>query len=377
VDEFVEWGFIKSDPDGKFRPSDIQRVRAVLSMRSPGIELDQLIEAFRQRLFTLQPMDQLYPEPEIVSDQTPADVATSLEISEAELIRAMIAAGFPAPRPGTYMREDDIRLVRGLVTAGRALGGEGTINRFARTYGDAARRAAESGVAMFSENVNSPIVHAQLSDEERYRVNELAGNLMRSSEALLGELYRRHMELTLLRLWAIAAEMFLDKLGVRPAAPQLHGLAFVDLTGYTALTQSGGDEAAVRLSTRLAELAEAAVARHGGRVVKLLGDGAMLHFENGHDAVRGALELTDLISSTGLPGAHGGVHVGPVIERDGDYFGATVNLAARVAAEAGPGQVMVTPAVASLAAYDLSFEPAGESEIKGVGQLELFVAQRR
>jgi class 3 adenylate cyclase len=153
-------------------------------------------------------------------------------------------------------------------------------------------------------------------------------------------------------------------------------MAFVDLTGYTALTAGGGDETAVRLSTRLAELAEAAVARHGGRVVKLLGDGAMLHFESGTDAVRGALELTDLIAAAGLPGAHGGVHAGPVIERDGDYFGATVNLAARVAAEAGAGQVLVTPPVAAQPAEDLEFAPAGASEMKGVGSVELFIARR-
>jgi class 3 adenylate cyclase len=378
VDELVEWGFVQPDVNGMFRPSDIQRVRAVMAMRSPGIELDQLTEAFKQRLFTLQPMDQLYPIPEVVSDLVPAEVASSLDMEEQELIRVMIAAGFPAPRSGTAMREDDIRLVRTLVEAGRALGGQGTINRFARTYGDAARRAAESGVAMFAENVNSPVVNAHMSDEDRQRINDLAGRLMRASEALLGELYRRHLELTLLRQWSVAAETFLDQIGVRPASPQPHGLAFVDLTGYTALTQASGDATAVQLAARLAELAEVAVARHGGRVVKLLGDGAMLHFENGPDAVRGAIDLVHLLPEAGLPGAHAGVHEGPVIERDGDYFGATVNLAARVAAQATTGQVLTTPEVARHAhsgeLSDLWFESIGEYEMKGVGAVELYRA---
>jgi len=375
IDELLAWGFLAADADGLFRPSDIQRVRAVLAMRSPGIELDQLVEAFRERLFTLQPMDQLYPIPEVVSDLTAADVAASMDMPEQDLIRVMIAAGFPAPRPGAPMREDDIRLVRGLVDGGRALGGDDVVNRFARTYGDAARRAAESGVAMFAEHVNSPVVNAHMGDGERFRINALAGQLMRSSEALLGELYRRHMEQTLLRQWASAAETFLDKLGVRPASPQLHGLAFVDLSGYTALTQASGDATAVQLAARLAELSEAAVARHGGRVVKLLGDGAMLHFEDGPGAVRGALELVRLISEAGLPGAHAGVHAGPVIERDGDYFGATVNLAARVSAQATAGQVLTTATIAEWETSDLSYEPVGSRRMKGVGTVDLYLAR--
>src|SRR4051794_12909636 len=75
IDELLDWELLQPDEAGLFRPSDIQRVRAVLAMRSPGIPLDQLIEAFRGRLFTLQPMDYLYPDPAIVSDTTADDLA--------------------------------------------------------------------------------------------------------------------------------------------------------------------------------------------------------------------------------------------------------------------------------------------------------------
>jgi hypothetical protein len=70
LDELLDWGFVEPAEDGTFRPSDIQRVRAVLAMRSPGIGLDQLVEAFRERLFTLQPMDLLYPEPDVATQTT-------------------------------------------------------------------------------------------------------------------------------------------------------------------------------------------------------------------------------------------------------------------------------------------------------------------
>ena len=236
VDELADWGFLKPDEDGIFKPSDIQRVRAVQAMRSPGIALDQLIEAFRERLFTLQPMDQLYPMPAVVTDTTPAELAASLGLGESDVIRLMTAAGFPAPLSGVPMREDDIRLLRELVANARVFGGDEVGARLARTFGDTARRAAEAGVAMFAENVNSPVVNADLDDDGRAAVSNLAAQLMAGSEILLGELYRRHLEHTLMRQWATAAETFLDQIGVRAARPQVHGVAFVDLTGYTPLT---------------------------------------------------------------------------------------------------------------------------------------------
>lgn len=374
IDELVDWGFLQPAGDGTFRPSDIQRVRAVSAMRTPGIGLDQLIEAFKERLFTLQPMDFLYPDPEVMTDTTPADLATELAIDEPDLVRLMTAAGFPAPVSGGTMRHDDVDLARSLVATARRLGGAELATRIARTYGDTARRAAESGVAMFAENVNSPVVNARVSDAERMEINRMAGQLMASSEALLGALYRRHLEHALLRQWAVSAETFLDQIGVRPARPQMHGLAFVDLTGYTALTQHSGDAAAMRLAERLAELADGAAGAHGGRVVKLLGDGAMLHFDDAPSAVRGAVSLVTAIGGSDLPPAHAGVHAGGVIERDGDYFGRTVNIAARISSQAEPGQTLVSPEVAAQVASDIHFRAIGERDLKGVGVISLYEA---
>jgi adenylate cyclase len=293
-----------------------------------------------------------------------------------ELIRVIIAVGSPAPRPETQLRTDEVVLIRLLVDVGRKSGGDEALLRVARVFGEATRKAADSAVAIFDENINSPVVRARIDDDRRMAVNRLAAELMANSELLIARLYRRHLEHTLMRFWAVSAERFLDDLGVRPARSEPPGLAFVDLTGYTRLTESGGDEMAAQLAIRLADLSETAASRHEGRVVKLLGDGAMLHFGRGLDAVRGALALVDLIEASDLPPAHAGVHSGPVIERDGDYFGATVNLAARISAQAGAGQVVTSAAVAGSAAADLRFEPLGAREMKGVGALELFLARR-
>ena len=100
--------------------------------------------------------------------------------------------------------------------------------------------------------------------------------------------------------------------------------------------------------------------------MKLLGDGAMLYFRDARGAVPGALELVSALGGAHLP-AHAGIHAGPVVERDGDYFGRTVNIASRVSGKAGPGEVLVTEAVVLMAEGNgVSFQLAGEETLKGL-----------
>jgi adenylate cyclase len=145
-------------------------------------------------------------------------------------------------------------------------------------------------------------------------------------------------------------------------------MAFIDLAGFTRLTQELGDASAVSSATRLAELATDSARRHGGRLVKLLGDGVMLHFSTPADAIRASLEIVALLGAAGLPEAHVGIAAGPLIARDGDYFGHTVNLAARLSARATDGRVLVNDLVVEAVgdAADIRLTPAGEQELKGL-----------
>ena len=116
---------------------------------------------------------------------------------------------------------------------------------------------------------------------------------------------------------------------------------FADLTGYTRLTEESGDEVAAGVSLKLAELVNEVASRYRGHVVKMLGDGVHFHFGDPNDAVTASLELVDAVRPAGLPPAHIGVNAGPMIYDEGDYFGRTVNIAARIASQAGPDQVFV------------------------------------
>ena len=124
---------------------------------------------------------------------------------------------------------------------------------------------------------------------------------------------------------------------------------FVDLAGFTALTEEHGDFDAADVATRFAELARAALGS-GDKLIKTIGDAVLVTSPSPGDA----LDLVERLLAFAareprLPAMRAGLHHGPAIERDGDVFGAAVNLAARVAAEAYAGEVIATLEVAEAA----------------------------
>jgi adenylate cyclase len=112
--------------------------------------------------------------------------------------------------------------------------------------------------------------------------------------------------------------------------------------------------------------------------VKLLGDGAMLRLTDANVGVDAALDLVETMSGEGALSSHAGVHTGPVIERDLDVFGQTVNLASRIADVAEPGEVLASEAVVEAAdEATFGFERIDDAELEGLpGPVALFRAAR-
>jgi adenylate cyclase len=194
---------------------------------------------------------------------------------------------------------------------------------------------------------------------------------------LLLWVYERHQETSILEDVITHMENVLR--GEAPARGRVRdqAIAFLDLSGFTRLTEERGDEVAAELAATLADLVQDASLPHGGRPVKLLGDGVMFHFPGAAPAVECALELVERAPAEGLPPAHVGVSVGPVVVRDGDYFGRTVNVASRVADKAGPHEVFVTAEVVVAAAGAARFTEVGPFELKGLAEpLTLHRAER-
>ncbi len=173
-------------------------------------------------------------------------------------------------------------------------------------------------------------------------------------------------------------ERALAEAGVHSRLDRPPAMCFLDITGYTRLTTERGDEAAADLAEQLARLVQRTSIEHGGRPVKWLGDGVMLYFKEPGPGVVAALSMVEAVAAAGLPPAHVGLHAGPVLFQEGDYFGQTVNVAARIADYARAGEVLVSQDVADRsAAVGVSFAEIGPVELKGVsGAMRLHAASR-
>jgi adenylate cyclase len=127
------------------------------------------------------------------------------------------------------------------------------------------------------------------------------------------------------------------------AEQDLHTFLFADIAGFSLLADLHGDEAAADLALYFLSRAESLASIHHGDVVKSLGDAVMIRTDDAADSIRIALDLvTEFSGDPDLPAIHAGLHTGPAVQRADDWWGTTVNLAARVAAAAGAGQVLVT-----------------------------------
>jgi adenylate cyclase len=150
-------------------------------------------------------------------------------------------------------------------------------------------------------------------------------------------------------------------------------IAFADLAGYTRLTEEAGEEEAVDAVERFIEDVEVTLP-DDARVVKTIGDEVMVVGSDPSGLVDWAVALQRMVADR-RPLPRIGIHYGLTLYRDGDYYGREVNLAARVAARAAGGEVVVTSAVVQAAEPHLEFERIGEVRLKGFNDpTELFVA---
>ena len=156
---------------------------------------------------------------------------------------------------------------------------------------------------------------------------------------------------------------------------------FADIAGFTALTEVHGDEEAATLVAEFCDGVSSELPEFGGAHVKTIGDALMLRIPDPANAIRLGLRIAhDVLHGHGAPAIRVGLHHGPAIERDGDYFGAAVNLAARVSAAATGGEVLLTAQTAALAPGldDVLYEARGCQVLRNVRDpVELVAAVRQ
>jgi len=154
------------------------------------------------------------------------------------------------------------------------------------------------------------------------------------------------------------------------SAEATHTFLFADLAGFTALTEAHGDLGAADLVGAFTTEARELLAEHQSREVKTIGDALMVAGSDAGDAVRLGLRLAhDVGGHHGMPCVRVGMHTGAAVERDGDFIGAAVNVAARISALAGGDQVILTEATrdAAGAMPDVALHALGTRALRNVG----------
>jgi class 3 adenylate cyclase len=127
--------------------------------------------------------------------------------------------------------------------------------------------------------------------------------------------------------------------------PGQHTFLFSDLVGFTALTEASGDDRAAEVAVRFYDHVRRLLSQHQAEEVKTMGDAVMLRCDDPARAVRLGIRIVDHLEAVpGFPPVRVGMHTGPAVRRGGDWYGTTVNVAARLCAAAGGGQVLVSEA---------------------------------
>ncbi|HXU84719.1 MAG TPA: adenylate/guanylate cyclase domain-containing protein [Verrucomicrobiae bacterium] len=379
--DLLEWlvarGQLRPLPDGRFDARDSATLSTVQALLASGISRDDLGWAFDQAGAGVSAIGQMFAVPRERSTRTYAEVVAELGEVGRRLGLIYSALGFTEPAPDERLRVDEERVVTGFASVWAEVdpGGDADV-RLARIAGEATRRVNEAWLDIWDE-VAQPRLDTQggatsLGQGPATDPADPAQNAsLRGAEIgrlMTAWLQERALERTLNARIINAFENALVRAGRlegRPDHPP--AVAFVDLSGYATMTVERGDEAAAAAADRLRSLAEECVRKVDGRIVKVLGDGVLLLFQDRSSALGATLALVRRVAEEGLPPAHAGIAAGRVVVRDGDVFGQTVNLASRIAGQAKPGQVLVEEGVViALPRGVAEFAPIGRVELKGL-----------
>jgi adenylate cyclase len=367
LDRLVGLGILPARNDNGFSPADVRLVMMVKSLEDGGIPLAGVATAVERGAlsfdFLATPTFERFAA---LSPQTFRDVSVRTGIPLELLVLVREAIGMAQPSVEDRMREDELAIVPFLQLQVDEGFRPTSIERYLRVIGESTRRIAEQGGAWWYSEVIAPAIAAGKSADE-FSNPALSARATATEQQAVLAMYHAQQS----RVWTATLidgfETTLEQAGLHSRLERPPAICFLDITGYTRLTQERGDDAAADLAGTLALLVERSSVRHGGKPIKWLGDGVMFFFRDPGPGVRAALEMVDALAAAGLPPAHVGLHAGPVLFQAGDYFGQTVNLSARIADYARPGEVLVSQPVADACTENgIDFVDIGPVELKGV-----------
>jgi adenylate cyclase len=380
IDRLVELRILKPGPDDAFSPGDVRRARWVRSLERAGVPIDGIAEAIRQGTLSLSFLDlAVYERFALLSDTTFRELSerTHVPLELLKVVRAAI--GFAEPRPEDHVRQDELAVVQAIEFELSKGFRPVVIESWLRVCEDSLRRITETEADWYGTEVIRPLLESGMTEAEMLEAQaELGSRISPLTEQATLAIYHGQQEHAWSKALVEYVESALDKTGLLERLHRPPAVVFLDLTGYTRLTEERGDQAAADLAARLAGLVRRSAQEHGGQPVKWLGDGVMFYFPDPGQGVMAALEMVDAVSTRAMLPAHVGIHAGPVIFQEGDYYGATVNVASRIAEYARPGEVLVSQEVVEASSgTDVAFREIGPVELKGVADaMHLHAASR-
>jgi adenylate cyclase len=352
-----------------FRVIDLQKVRLATACERAGLPMGAIADLIRAGRLSFAFMEAApYHRFAVPSARTLRQVGQDTGIPLEALRETLESMGFAWTSADDPIRQDELEvlpLIQLAISSG--LLDPAWVRRVGRAYAEGMRLVANVENEAYAARFEEPLLASGLGQRQAMeRASEIAGDFIPLADRALMAVYRRQQELIWTEHQVENIEAALEEAGAIPRPDRVPAMCFLDLTGYTLLTEERGDQAAAELAATLAVLVERLARGRGGTPVKWLGDGVMLHYRQPAGAVESALAMVRRVPEAGLPQAHVGVAAGPVVVQGGDYFGRTVNLAARVAARAQAGQVLVTAAVAQASAPDgVTYRDLGELRLKG------------
>jgi adenylate cyclase len=334
------------------------RLQLLEQLHGEGVPLAELREAVAAGRLTLLPVERS------IAGAGPRYTREEIaELSGADLgllQRASAALGIPYPEAGERtLTEADLgaaKRVKAFLDAGLP---EDGIIQVARTIGMGTARVADANRELIRRTLMQP------GDTERdlaLRFAAAAEHMLPIFEPTLLYAQRAHLLEQIRRDVIGTADLESGELGATTEV----SICFADLVGFTKLGEEIAPEELGLVAGRLEEMATA-VAERPVRLVKTIGDAAMLVSTEAEAMTDAALRLVEATEQEGeeFPGLRAGIARGPALMQSGDYYGRSVNLASRITGIAKPGSVLVDRASREAApeAFDYSF--AGERRLKG------------
>lgn len=383
IDRLAEAGvLVPREDDLPFRTVDVLKIRVARACEEGGLPMEAMAAAIKEGHLSFAFLESWpFEATSARLTQTHEELAAEVGLPFDALHAILAAFGFPPPEPDEVVVEAE-RPIAALIGKTMELGAidEPAAVRIASVYAEVFRRVAAAEAEVYHNGFEMPLLRAGLEERRSMEMAvEMGVELMPLLDEAVMAAYRRQQELVWTEHQIEHIEQALESAGISLPPGPPPAMTFVDLSGYTRLTEERGDEEAAALAARLSDIVQQTPRRHRGQVVKWVGDGVMIRFRDPAGAVLSALDIVRDVPAVGLPPAHIGVAAGPVIQQGGDYYGRTVNLASRISDRAVAGQVLVDAPVAETTSIpDVRFESIGPIEFEGMRQpVVLFEARRR